>query len=157
VVSSASTQEHGIRRSTTTAIVVLLLAGILVAAGCSQGVSIVGMWKDTDGTTRVFRDDGTCQNVAKIDIGGPPPVYTLSDKPDTSGRYLLDVSQGGYNETEFYVERVGADHIRVYEGSAGRPLYDLTRQRRARPRFCRACEPRTLAITTEYVGRSEKQ
>jgi hypothetical protein len=91
-------------------------------------LDIVGMWKDKDGTTRIFSSDGTCQNVAKIDIGGPPPVYTISEKPDNNGYYILFVSQSGYNQTNFYVKVISGDEIEIYENpGAAEALYSLSR------------------------------
>ena len=101
----------------------------IVLASCSSQFDIVGMWKDVDGTTRTFSSNGTCQNVAKIDIGGSLPTYTLSEKQDSNGYYLLYVQQGGYNQTTFYVKSDSKDSIKVYESSgATKPLYSLTRQ-----------------------------
>ena len=90
---------------------------------------IVGMWQDKDGTTRIFSSDGTCQNIAKIDIGGPAPVYTLSKKVNNNGYYLLYVSQSGYNGTTFYMKVISNDEIQIYENqSATEALYNLTRR-----------------------------
>jgi hypothetical protein len=87
------------------------------------------MWKDGDGTTRIFTSDGTCQNVAKIDIGGSLPTYSLSEKKGDDGNYSLFVSQGGYNQTTFYVKVISNDSIEIYDSSPGlNPLYTLTRQ-----------------------------
>jgi hypothetical protein len=97
-------------------------------AEVSVQLDIVGMWKDKDGTTRIFSSDGTCQNVAKIDIGGPPPVYTISEKPDNNGYYILFVSQSGYNQTNFYVKVISRDEIKIYENpNSTEALYNLTR------------------------------
>jgi hypothetical protein len=94
----------------------------------SNEFDIAGMWKDEDGTTRIFSSDGTCQNVVKIDIGGPSPVYTISEKKDNNGYYLLFVSQSGYNQTTFYVKIISSDEIQIYENpSAKEALYKLTR------------------------------
>lgn len=49
--------------------------------GCSSAkFDIAGMWEDTDGTIRTFNSNGTCLDVAKIDIGGPSPTYALSEE-----------------------------------------------------------------------------
>lgn len=108
----------------------LLLIVCIVLAGCSSSrFDIVGMWKDDGGTTRTFSSDGTCQNVAKIDIGGPSPTYSISEKADSNGYYSLFVSQSGYNQTTFYVKVISNDSIKIYESSsASKPLYSLTRQ-----------------------------
>jgi hypothetical protein len=88
----------------------------MVLAGCSSAkFNIVGMWKDADGTTRTFSTNGTCQNVAKIDIGGPSPTYSISEKADSTGYYSLFVSQSGYNQTTFYVKVISNDSIKIYE------------------------------------------
>jgi len=97
------------------------------AAGVAAELDIVGMWNDKDGTTRIFSPDGTCQNIAKIDIGGPPPVYTISDKPNKNGYYILFVSQSGYNQTTFYVKVLSSDEIEIYEDPGAAALYSLTR------------------------------
>lgn len=90
---------------------------------------LVGMWKDTDGTVRTFSQNGTCRNIAKIDIGGPAPTCELSEKQDASGYYQLYVQQGGYNQTNFYVKVVDQNDIKIYEShSAPTPMYTLTRQ-----------------------------
>lgn len=112
----------------------LLLLICIMIAGCSSSqpdvkFDIVGMWEDKDGTKRIFNENGTCQNVAKIDIGGPSPIYSISEKADDNGYFTLQVSQSGYNQTTFYVEVVSKDNIKIYEGQArGEPLYNLTRQ-----------------------------
>ena len=97
------------------------------AAEAVFGLDIVGMWNDKDGTIRIFSPDGTCQNIAKIDIGGPPPVYTISDKPNKNGYYILFVSQSGYNQTTFYVKVISSDEIEIYENPGAAALYSLTR------------------------------
>jgi len=92
-------------------------------------LDIVGMWRDVDGTIRIFSENGTCKNVAGIDIGGSAPTYTLSEKKDSNGYYLLNVEQGGYNQTTFYVKADSNDSIKIYESSsATKPLYSLKRQ-----------------------------
>jgi hypothetical protein len=113
-----------------TVLVGLLLLACLVTAGCSASpFSIAGMWKDADGTTRTFRADGTCMNVAPIDIGGPPPTYDMSEKAGANGRYSLVVAQGGLNEWTFSVKFVNNDEITIYESaSAMQPMYGLKRQ-----------------------------
>lgn len=109
--------------------ILALLIACIVLVGCSGRLDVVGMWKDADGTTRTFGSEGTCQNVALIDIGGPRPTYVLSEKPGANGRYSMYVEQGGYNGTTFYVESVGADQIKIYQSAdAQAPLYSLTRQ-----------------------------
>lgn len=108
----------------------LLLFVCIMLAGCSSAqFDIIGMWKDADGSTRIFSSNGTCQNVAKIDIGGSNPTYTISGKANSNGFYSLYVEQGGYNQTTFYVKVVNNDKIQIYENpSATKPLYNLTRQ-----------------------------
>ena len=112
------------------AIVGLLLIACVVLIGCSTGgPDVVGVWQDVDGTTRAFSSEGTCQNIALVDIGGPRPTFVLSEKPSANGRYSLYVEQGGYNGTTFYVEAVSADEIKIYKSSdATQPLYSLKRQ-----------------------------
>lgn len=111
------------------AVVGVILALCIILTACSSSFSIVGMWKDADGTIRTFNSDGSCQNVAKIDIGGASPTYTLAAKPDTNGYYLLSVQQEGYNQTTFYVKLNGNDNIAIYGSeSTSSPLYNLTRQ-----------------------------
>jgi hypothetical protein len=113
--------------STSTAIVTNLETTEGTTEEAAQ-LDIAGMWQDKDGTTRIFSSDGICQNVAKIDIGGPPPVYTISEKPDNNGYYLLFVSQSGYNQTTFYVKVINRDEIKIYENpNAVEALYNLTR------------------------------
>ena len=88
--------------------------------------NIVGMWKDDGGTIRSFSDNGSCQNVAKIDIGGPSPVYSISEKLDSNGYYLLQVSQSGYNETTFYVKVTNNDENQIFESAdTTKALYSL--------------------------------
>lgn len=107
----------------------VLLVSIFFVGCSSESFSIVGMWKDDGGTIRIFSDNGTCKNIAKVDIGGPAPVYSISEKVDSNGYYLLDVSQGGYNETKFYVKVISNDEIQIYETvGATKALYSLKRQ-----------------------------
>jgi hypothetical protein len=114
----------------------LLIVMCVMFAGCSLGkLNIVGMWKNVDGTTCIFNSDGTCKNVAKIDIGGSLPIYNISEKPDDNGYYSLIVSQDGYNQTTFYVKVISNDSIEIYESlyhTSGmittKPLYSLKRQ-----------------------------
>ncbi|WP_075365031.1 hypothetical protein [Desulfosporosinus metallidurans] len=107
----------------------LLLVCILVVGCSSARFNIVGMWKDDRGTIRSFSDNGSCKNVAKIDIGGPSPVYSISEKVDSNGYYLLQVSQSGYNETTFYVKVTNNDEIQIFENAgATKALYSLKRQ-----------------------------
>ena len=110
-------------------ILVVPLILCLVLASCASSFSIVGMWVDTDGTTRTFSSNGMCQNVATIDIGGPSPTYTISEKKGSNGYYLLYVQQGGYNQTTFYVNVINNDRIDIYDSpDASEPIYSLTRQ-----------------------------
>lgn len=110
-------------------IVGLLVIACVGLAGCSAKPDLVGMWQDADGTVRTFAEDGTCQNIAMIDIGGSRPTYVLSDSADGNGRYSMYVEQGGYNGTTFYVEAVSADEVNIYsESRSSEPLYRLTRQ-----------------------------
>jgi len=112
------------------ALVGLVLVASLSLAGCSSArPDVVGMWQDASGATRVFSPDGTCQNVAPIDIGGAAPTFAVADNADSSGRYAIHIAQGGMNEWTFYIEPVSRDRIRVYESaSSNAVLYDLTRQ-----------------------------
>jgi hypothetical protein len=90
---------------------------------------IIGMWRDATGTMRIFNPDGTCKNIAVVDIGGSSPTCTLSGKKDARGYYLLYVEQGGYNQTTFYVNVEDDDHIQIYaDVPVPVPLYRLTRQ-----------------------------
>lgn len=111
-------------------IALLLLLVCILVVGCSSArFNIVGMWKDDGGTIRTFSANGTCKNIAIIDIGGPAPVYSISEKAESNGYYLLNVSQGGYNETTFYVKVTNNDEIQIYENaSAAKALYSLKRQ-----------------------------
>ena len=108
----------------------LVLVASLALVGCSSaGPDVVGMWQDASGGTRVFSADGTCQNVAPIDIGGSAPTFTVADKADSSGRYAIRVAQGGMNEWTYYIEAVSRDRLKFYENpSSTEALYDLTRQ-----------------------------
>lgn len=108
---------------------ILPLIFCLILAGCASSFNIVGMWVDTDGTTRTFSSNGMCLNVATIDIGGSYPTYTISEEPGSNGYYLLYVQQGGYNQTTFYVEVVNNDSIKIYDSlNSSVPIYNLTRQ-----------------------------
>lgn len=107
-------------------VAVILLLSIFLFTGCSS-FNIVGMWKDTDGTTRTFTENGTCQNIEKVDIGGPAAVYTISSK-ESDGYYSLEVSQSGMNQMNLYVKVIDNDHIEIYEQKGGDILYDLERQ-----------------------------
>lgn len=110
-------------------IVGLLLIAAVLLVGCSTRLDVVGLWRDADGTTRTFNSNGTCQNIALVDIGGSAPTYKLSEKSGDNGRYSMYVQQGGYNGTTFYVEAVSNDEIKIYESAdAAQPLYSLTRQ-----------------------------
>lgn len=108
----------------------VVLITCLVLTGCSSSrPNVVGMWTDVSGATRVFSADGTCQNIAPIDIGGPAPTYNLAETVGEDGRYALRIAQGGMNEWTMYVEVIGRDRLKVYEtASATDALYDLTRQ-----------------------------
>lgn len=87
------------------------------------------MWQDASGATRVFNADGTCQNVAPIDIGGSAPTFTVAEKADSSGRYAIRIAQGGMNEWTYYIETVSRDQLKIYESASSTAvLYDLTRQ-----------------------------
>lgn len=113
----------------TIVLVVLVIGATYIFNSFSDKFDIVGMWKDTNGTIRTFSSDGTCLNVAKIDIGGSSPTYTLSEKKDSDNYYLLSVQQGGYNQTTFYVKVISDDKIEIYESeSVTTPLYSLTKQ-----------------------------
>ena len=106
----------------------VMIFGLLVACG-SNNFNINGMWSDIDGTTKVFNEDGTCLNVALIDIGGSSPTFSLSESKDSDENYSLYVEQSGYNGTTFYVEVISNDEINIYESSGdSEPLYSLIRQ-----------------------------
>lgn len=100
-----------------------------MVTGCASNFDIAGMWMDTDGTIRSFDSTGACQNIALIDIGGPSPTYSISEKKNADGYYLLEVQQSGYNQTEFYVKVSSNDSIQIFENATDSdPLYSLTRQ-----------------------------
>ena len=103
------------------------MVALVFISGCSSSFNIVGMWKDVDGSTRIFNEDGTCKNIEPIDIGGPAAVYTMSSK-ESDGYYSLEVSQSGMNQMNLYVKVINNDHIEIYEQKDGSILYDLERQ-----------------------------
>ena len=109
--------KEGIIMKKITLIGIALIICIMIA-GCSDQFNIVGMWKDVDGTVRTFDSTGACQNIAKIDIGGPTPTYSISEKPNSDGYYLLEVQQGGYNQTVFYVKVLSNDSIQIFENTS---------------------------------------
>ena len=107
------------------ALTLVLGLGTLAACSSSQPFSIVGQWKDSDGTIRVFSQDGTCQNVEKVDIGGAAATYSISSKADSSGNYTLQVEQDGMNQVTGTVKVTDNDDIVI---NIDGMTYNLTRQ-----------------------------
>ena len=105
----------------------MLVLGVISFAGCGSSLNIVGMWEDVDGEIRIFNEDGTCQNIEPIDIGGPAAIYNISSK-ESDGYYTLNVSQSGMIQMYLSVKMIDKNHIEIYEDINNGPLYVLERQ-----------------------------
>lgn len=105
--------------------VVAALAGAtLVLTGCSSQPDLVGMWESTgSSSTAYFYDDGTCEGLMSVDIGGP--MYCAISEEENDGYYTLKVRQGE-NSATYLVQPDGDDHLEVYS-SSGSALFGLTR------------------------------
>lgn len=91
--------------------------------GCSSTPSLAGTWESNSGDTKVFYEDGTCENMLSVDIGGP--MYCSISEKATDGYYSLRVKQGA-NSANLMVKPDGKDHLAVYNKS-GEMLYELDR------------------------------
>lgn len=100
----------------------LAAVGALVA-GCSSTPSLAGAWESDAGDTKVFYEDGTCENMLSVDIGGP--MYCSLSEKEADGYYSLRIKQGE-NSANLLVRPDGKDHLAVYNKS-GEMLYELDR------------------------------
>lgn len=56
-------------------------------------MGVIELWEDTSDFEVAFDNLIKDQvKIAKIDIGGLAPVYSLSEKVDSNGYYLINVS-----------------------------------------------------------------
>nr|WP_143538681.1 hypothetical protein [Rhodococcus erythropolis] len=96
---------------------------IAFASGCSSTPSLVGEWEMNGGGTKVFYEDGTCENMLSVDIGGP--MYCTISEKETDGYFSLRVKQGE-NSASLLVKPDGKDRLAIYNKS-GQLLYELDR------------------------------
>jgi hypothetical protein len=109
---------------TTTLLAGLTVAGSVLLTGCSSAPEITGMWDSTGPSSTVyFYDDGSCEGMMSVDIGGP--MYcTLSDD-EADGYYTMKVRQSE-NTATYLVQPDGDDHLGVYN-SSGTLVFELDR------------------------------
>lgn len=87
----------------------VLLTGILVV-GCSNSFSIDGMWESSSGEIYSFSDSSVSASLFGFS-GGPDGSYTLSEKPDDDGNYILYGSHITGGEVNYSVTVENNDQI----------------------------------------------
>lgn len=101
-----------------------ILGLALALTGCSSSPDMVGMWESTGpSSTAYFYDDGTCEGMMSVDIGGP--MYCSVSESEQDGYYVLEVRQSE-NSATYLVQPDGDDHLNVFTTS-GAAAFDLVR------------------------------
>lgn len=134
--------SHSTRRRVVLCAAAFSVLGALVCGPCDLGVgdagaapnppqapSLTGTWTSSDGKTKIFGADGSCEGAyyaggKPLDIGGPMTCQ-LSSQPDSSGKYQLMVRQGP-NSAIYVIEFHGSSEASVSTKS-GQPLYTITK------------------------------
>ena len=114
-------------RNLAAGLLAILVLSTATACG-GDSFSLVGVWRDVDGTTRTVNPDGTCYNFEKVDIGGARATCQLGSSPDSAGYYTLFVQQGGMNQMNWWAKPDGNDRVTIYASKGSAPIYQLTRQ-----------------------------